>query len=307
MKYTNLHGLPKSLHDALVKNTYDISQVSNVLSVTTLIDSPKAALLKKRHWNELEEDISDSVWLLLGSAVHSVLERISDENRLIEERIYVDTETWELVDKNDLKPDRKYIAGKSDLYEYLLKTIQDYKITSVWSVIYGKKEWEYQLNCYSWFYRKLGFEVDKLQIIAILKDWSKKEFLNSYGGNYPEIPVAVIDVPIWTFEQQEKYIKERYVEHQKYQDVKDDDIPECNPDQRWKKAGDFAVYKNDNKKATKVFETAKEAQAFAASLNTGKDVYKAVERPGSDRRCLDYCSACEFCHYWRKNYGSQNK
>ena len=53
--------------------------------------------------------------------------------------------------------------------------IQDYKVTSVWSVIPTKdnpngykEDWEYQLNSYAWLGRKNGYRAKKLQIIAIL-------------------------------------------------------------------------------------------------------------------------------------------
>ena len=27
------------------------------------------------------------------------------------------------------------------------------------------------------------------------------------------------------------------------------------------------------------------------------------ERPAESRKCVDYCSCCEFCNFWRENYG----
>ena len=305
MQITNKYNLPSSLSDALTNDTYDISKVGNILSVTTLINSPKISYLTRRHWDKLEQDISERIWLLLGSAVHSVLERIDETNRMIEKRMYADTSNWELINKENLKSNNLYIAGKPDLYETKEFSINDYKITSVWSIIYGKKEWEYQLNLYAWFYRKLGLKVEKLKIIAILRDWNKKECFNN--PSYPKIPVAIVDVPLWTFEKQDKYLKERYELHSKYKDTKDDFIPECTPDERWKKTDTYAVYKNENKRAFKVFESGNDAEKFKDSMNIGKDKFTVVHRPSSDTRCLGYCSVNNFCHFYKKEYGVKNE
>ena len=309
MQFTNVYNLPNSIEDALTKDTYDLSQVKNIVSVTSLIDSPKIVQLRKRHWNEMEEDISDRIWLLLGSAVHAILERVESKDRFIEERFYVDTDTWELVDKKHLKSDKFYIAGKPDIYDSSVLAIQDYKVTSVWSIIYGKSEWEYQLNCYAWFYRKLGITVEKLQIIAILRDWNRREVMNS--SEYPKIPIAVVEVPLWSFDKQDKYIKDRYKKHQLFINEVDDEIPECSEKERWHKPGAFAVYKNDNKKALRVFETNKEAKDYHHAMQLGaqigghSDTYSIVERASSDTRCQFYCSCNIFCNYYKQKYGNK--
>ena len=49
MKITNKHKLPDSIYRALKSDDYDYDP--NKISVTTLIDSPWIAKLKKEHWN----------------------------------------------------------------------------------------------------------------------------------------------------------------------------------------------------------------------------------------------------------------
>ena len=55
----------------------------------------------------------------------------------------------------------------------------DYKVTSVWAVIFGKIEWERQLNCYAWLFRQkkenIGKSVGSLKICAILRDWNRRD------------------------------------------------------------------------------------------------------------------------------------
>ena len=227
MKYTNIHNLPESLVNCIENDTYYLNQADpNIISVTTLISEPKIRQLKVRHWNEIEEDISDKIWILLGQSVHSILDRVNIDNSLKEERITVDV--------NGIK-----ISGKSDLF--YKETILDYKVTSVWSIIYnpeGKKEWEEQLNCYAWLYRKLGFTVKGLKIIGILRDWSMRDLRKS-KKNYPKIPVSVIDIQLWSEEEQEAFIKERIEEHQKYISVPDDEIPCCKETWNDKRCKDY--------------------------------------------------------------------
>ena len=631
MLLTNKHDLPSTLYDALSNDSYDVAANSNVLSVTRMIDSPKVAQLTKRHWNQLEDDISNRIWLLLGSAVHTILERVTEKGRMLEKRMYIDTNTWEIIDKEHLDKETIYIAGKPDVYEKEEKAIRDYKITclpldaealtkegwktynqlkigedilaynpdtdyttwtpllqinyspkaevmrlksksfdiectpnhkwfvqskskwkkkvykkiklietkdfksghtniisaakckdknnhlkitpteasligwiitdgginwnrlsdayisqskepfrtkirtqfaqyirkedirtkgwknpisifkikldkirnilkkgkikkksdllnfvtnispiarssmlksmieaegytkktlqnsrpaqwsqkpgivfdcfqilstlegkrlyltfdnngcnytgykntrytsvykrqtgksifdgnrtrqcavwcpttkygsfvtrykkqvtitgnSAWSVVYGKKDWITQLNCYAYFFRKLGYEVNELTIIAILKDWNKKDALKS--KDYPNIPVAVINIPLWSLEKQQEYIQERVRIHSEYNDLVDDDIPECTEAERWHKKGVFAIYKNQNKTALKLFPTSREAELFKVNIEIRdtKNSYSVVERDGMDNRCNGYCSVNSYCHYYKKTYGTK--
>jgi len=53
-------------------------------------------------------------------------------------------------------------------------TLQDYKFTSVWAVPDGcKPEWERQLNALRYLAACNGYRIARLQIVAILRDWSK--------------------------------------------------------------------------------------------------------------------------------------
>lgn len=301
MKYTNRTGLPKSLCDAITKNTYDLSKVNrDIISVTTLMNPPKIAELQSRHWDKLEQDVADSIWLLLGNAVHAVMERITDKDRFIEERMYLDVETWEVVDKKHLVKGRTYIAGKPDLFDYVEKLIQDYKVTSVWSIIYGKdKEWEEQLNMYAFLFKKLGFEVKKLQIIAILKDWSKHKA--RMDSKYPQCPATVVDVKMWSDDKTKAFISERVKLHKASRDMVDDDIEPCSPAERWNRGDSYAVMKNSNKRAVKLHDTFEKASTHVKNIiaKDAKNTYKVETRKGADLRCADYCSVNKFCNYYK--------
>lgn len=290
MLLTNKYGLPQSIFDAINNDPYDGPGADlSSISVTTLINPPKIRQLKLRHNAEITEDVSENIWRLLGSSVHSVLERVTDAGRLIEERL-------------TLKVGNKTLSGKTDIYEAAECCIQDYKVTSAWSIVYspeGKKEWEAQLNCLCLLYRKSGFEVKKLKIIAILRDWSKANALKD--SSYPQIPIVVIDISLWDEAKQMAYVQSKVLEHASFDGVTDDSIPECTPEDRWQSTPKFAVYKNSNVRATKVFDAESDAIAFAATQNA-KDSYRVESRPGVDKRCTEYCSVNKFCHYWKAKY-----
>ena len=219
MKYTNTNHLPESVADAIKKNTYDVKRNDpSIMGITTLILAPRVRQLTLRHWDEIEEDVSDGIWKLLGSAVHSVMERIRSDNRLIEERL-----TEEI---NGIR-----VTGKADLYEGLNKGIEDYKITSVFKVKNDVKDWENQLNCYAWLYRKIKFVVKSIHVNAILRDWRRGESKRQQG--YPPFAFKKIAIPLWTLKKQNNYIKERVRLHLAAQKLKDVDLPLCTEEERW--------------------------------------------------------------------------
>ena len=151
MKITNKHGLPDAVYSALSKSNYNPG--SSDYSVTTILKPPRIVQLERRHWDELEEDVIDRVWSLFGSAAHNILEGHGCEEAVTEKRLYA----------NIL--DRK-VGGQID--HYLDQCITDYKVTSVWTLIYGSryKEWEEQQNIYAYIFAENGYKVDKLQIVA---------------------------------------------------------------------------------------------------------------------------------------------
>lgn len=283
MEYTNNHNLPLSVFQALMRSSYDLSKTDqNILSVTSLIEAPKVRQLKIRHWQDLKEDASENLWKILGSSVHWVMEGIPDKDRFKEERL-------------NEQVDGTRVTGRIDLYEAKECIVQDYKVTSAWSVVYapeGKIEWERQLNAYAWLYRKAGFEVKGLRIVCLLRDWQKSKV----GDGYPQIPIVIYDVPLWDVNKQQEYIESRVRFHKVCMNDPDDTIPECSPEERWATPDVWAVHKGKNIRATKLCKSYQEAEEVA------KEVEKArIEfRKGEDKKCIGYCQVREWCHYGKK-------
>ena len=272
MKITNIHNLPDSIYSAVSKYIYKPNP--SRISVTDLINAPQIRQLKIKHWDQLEEDASDRFWALLGSSIHSVLERTNIDNSLSEEKLSytfsANFEDWT-------------IAGRPDLW--INNEIHDYKVTSVWSYIYGKPEWEIQLNVYAWLFDKFSFRTNKLKIYAILRDWQRNKALGN--NDYPVIPFAEIGVLLWPLKKTEEYIKQRLELHSKT------DVP-CTPADQWEKPTKWALMKKGNKRATKIFDKYEIAERVRMDKDD-KTLY-VEERKGSKPRCEDYCIVRNFCN-----------
>jgi len=285
MKITNQYKLPEALVNAChgFDKSYRHGRGDTKISVTQLINPPLIRRLIEDHFDELEEDVSDRIWSILGSAVHSILQHASTDADLSEERLKTVVNGW-------------VVSGQADLLDKD-GTLTDYKITSVYNVMKEAKiEWEAQLNMLAYLFEKAGFPVRKLQIVAILRDWSKGKAKE--GGDYPLVAVKTIEIARWTTETVERYMLERVTLHQSA-DVEGALIPECTPEERWKREDSWALFKEGNKRATKVFDNADDANRACVDKN------QYVEhRPGLSVRCEDYCVVSKFCTYRKEQDAS---
>jgi hypothetical protein len=72
MNITNKYNLPASVFDALKGRDFNLADTpENIFWLTKLINSPMCAVLERRHWAELEEDVSEKVFRIMGQGVHS--------------------------------------------------------------------------------------------------------------------------------------------------------------------------------------------------------------------------------------------
>lgn len=300
MKFTNISGLPKALANALMQDSYDLKGIPDrIMSVTTIISPPKIKTLQLRHWDEVEEDVSERQWTLFGSAVHSVLEHANDKSEMLtEERWYMNTRTWQVVttlgvtdwDANDI-----ILSGKFDVYDYETYELFDFKFISAWSWILEKKpkpEWEAQLNINAMALKSLGFPVKSLSIIAIFRDWAKRMAFDN-----PDMKsMMAIPVRIWREEELRDFILNRVIQHKLARNSSDDIIPECTQEERWAKPDVWAIMKEGRKSSVKNHDTREGAEAHLRTLGTG---HKIEHRKGGDIRCADYCNVNRWCHYFK--------
>lgn len=288
MKINNKLNLPQPFVDAV---TREYEYKDKQYSVTTILKDVREILLTRRHQNEIEQDVADMIWLILGTATHSVLENSKEADAEFKEEHFVE----EVQDGYKL-------SGQADLYNAETKTVTDYKTCSVWKVIYDDwDDYKKQLLMYAWAFRKMGFEVNKGQIVAIIKDHSKTKA--KVDNNYPQFPVykKVFNFEKQDFEEIETYIKEKFTEIAKYEKVSDEELPICSEEARWNDGDKYAVKKKGNKRALRVYDTLKEAEEH---LKQDNDLELEI-RKGEDKKCMEYCSCCQFCEYWKENYGGK--
>ncbi len=270
MKITNYSNLP----DVLVRACAGFEQkpVEDVIRVTSLIDSPYIRAMVLENWDSLEDDLESRVWSIFGTAVHNLIEKFA----LPDEGMH---EHW-----TSSVIDRQVIAGTLD--QFSKGIIRDWKTTSVWSVIYGNPRWELQLNVYAYLMRLNGHQVDGLEIVAFLKDWSRSKA--RLDPAYPQSPVVTVAIDLWPLEKQAEYIRERIKLHRQGKDYI------CTPEDRWQKPTTYAVIKIGNKRATKVCDSMDQAEEFRLNQKDA-DKFDIVTREGVDSRCAEYCQVRAIC------------
>jgi hypothetical protein len=285
MKLTNKYNLPQTFVNVLNRPTYTKGKAH--LSATEIINSPRIVQLKKTHWDNLEEDVADKVWAIFGTAIHAVLELGKDEHHIIEQRLHANVDGWDIsgaIDLQRVEDDGIIVA--------------DYKTTGAWAVMNEKSDWEQQLNIYAWLVEKVKkVPVKKVEIIAIIRDWNRRDAQTREG--YPEAPIKVIDVPLWSFAKRESFIKERIHLHSNalFATETSEDLPECSPSEMWEKPAFWAVRKIGNKRATAVFDTQDKADAKIEEMGKG---YEIEYRPGERTRCANFCQVRDFCGQWKE-------
>lgn len=289
MIITNKNNLPQALVDA-VKETHPV--VEKHYSVTTLLQPTREILLKRRHYDDIEQDVSDMVWLIFGSAVHKILED-ADKTGKAEMKL------------ESVIVDDYVLTGITDLYDEENMTVEDWKTASVWKIIHEEfDDWKKQGLMYAWLLRKKGFYTKKLKFNALLKDWTNKDFKlaclkNSFFPSHP----------IWTWEYDiteqdmidiEKFITDKFNELIANEKLPDDQLPLCTMEERWNPGDKYAVKKIGAAKASKVCDTEQEAhQYITEKMGGGAEI---EIRKGEDRKCEDYCLCKKYCSYWRKNH-----
>ena len=285
MKITNQFNLPDVVVDALLQDDYTKGKSNR--SVTSLIDSPRVAILQRNNEHRIEQDVVDFLWSRFGTSVHGMFEAAVANNQhanvISEERMYAEVRGWT-------------ISGAVDLQEVHDDgvLISDYKVTSVWSVIHDKTEWHNQLNAYAWLVRwSKDLPVKGLRIIAILRDWQRRKA--QMEADYPDSPIHLVDIPMWSVKDTDQYILDRVLLHQQaeFDRMTGGVLPPCTSAERWEKPTTYAVNKKGRKRAVRVLSTREEADSYMESL--GKD-HLIEERIGESTRCAqDWCRVARFC------------
>lgn len=284
MKYTNKYSLPDALVNAIIATQREYSGPKNktdIISCTTLISPPRIHYLKIRHWDEIVIDVSSLIWSFCGTVVHSVLEKCANRNHLVEER-------------QERIIDGITISGQADTITND-GSCEDWKFTTLYSVKGKdgpKPEWVKQLNVLRWIFFPI-FQLNKLTIQAILRDWSKGQYKRNPTEITPVQFKSVEITDIWPIEKTEEYIKERVKLFKSCNDLSDTDLPKCTMEEMWAKETIWAIMKKGRVSAVKLCYSEEEALA-------NKSLGDSIEtRHGERIRCEDYCDIKEFCSQYK--------
>ena len=288
MEITNNFGLPEFVVEALTFSDY--SRGDAQISVTQLIDSPRIVQLQKQFADEQKKDAVDFVWSRFGTSVHNMFEeslKAAKSDAVTEERLFTDWRGWKLsgaIDVQEVHEDGVIIS--------------DFKVTSVWSVINDKPSWHQQLNVYAYLVRKAkGQAVKKLQIVTLLRDWSRRKA--EQESSYPNAPIVVIDIPLWSNEKQDEYVDAQMQKHidAEFDAATEQPLIACTDEEMWEKDTVYAVMRKGRKSAIKLFPTEVAAEDRLASLDK---THYIETRAGEKTRCAgDWCNVSQWCDQYQ--------
>ena len=271
MKITNTSGLPEALVRAVQNDPY--SKGDSDFSVTELISPPRQAALKSKFRDQLVEDAEDRLYSLYGQITHLILERANGASAIAEKRYFgtiagarVSAQVDTLDLENGILSDWKFTTS------YKFKANND-----------TPKEWVMQLNFQLELLRQNGLDCKALQIIGLLRDYSKLEARRD--ADYPQSPVVTEPIEMWPREKTVKIFSDRVILHRQARV----ELPLCSEEDRWSRPTKYALMKNGGARAVKLYTTEQEALAAV------KPGHFVETRPGEDIRCDNYCSVSQFC------------
>ena len=281
MIITNKHNVPEPLVTLASREYY--SKGASAYSVTEIMSPPKIKRLREQYNDEVEQDVSDMLWSMLGSALHVVMERGLTPGYIPEQRLFYDL-------------DGVTVSGQIDLQHETPTGIVliDYKFTSAWAVMQEKAEWEQQLNVYKWLVEKSKRRtVVGLKICSFIRDFSRHD----KRDDYPDSPIHMVDIPMWDSARTEAYVRERLDMHRttKMNMEMGQELQDCSPEERWMSETVYAVKREGRKTAIKLFKSIDEANELAI-----KEKGYVEKRLGEPKRCTgNYCGVARWCSQYQ--------
>jgi hypothetical protein len=332
-RYTNKYDLPETIVRAVSNDTHP---VGGDISVTQLIDSPKIRILKKKHKEEIQEDVSDMLYALMGTALHHIIERGDEKyNEMksfllvaavlrknagtnekfinaakflenIAKEAYPESGNKFIYEKTlrmevavgDVK---KILYGTFDLYDREHHILHDYKFCSVYQYLYeeSRHKWYAQLNVYARMLEANGYPVKEIRITAFFRDWDR---FNKHK-DYPPRQIMTIEVPMKPANVMDAYIKTRFEMHI---NAENGELYECSGKERWASSTQYAAKTHGSTKAIKVFNSEDAYQDFALREGHNYNGLFLEVRNGVSKRCESYCPVNKFCEQYKKENNGKN-
>tara|TARA_B100002019_G_scaffold172513_1_gene149118 strand:- start:547 stop:1380 length:834 start_codon:yes stop_codon:yes gene_type:complete len=271
---TNEKNLPEPIVKAIQNDGYDGHKKSDI-TVSSLISPPQITHLRRKFHEFIMVDVEDRLYSLFGSAIHKVFEQANSKD-IIEKRFYTTIDGLSL-------------SGQVDRLIPEDNKISDWKFTSVNKVLYANfEDWEKQLNCYAYLARLDGYQIEKLEVVAILRNWEKMKVKTS--KDYPDSMIQIIDIPVWTQGKAKEFITKRIALHKEARSGK---VQPCTDEERWTRESVWALMKEGRKSAIKLYKDKKEIPKLEPK--------QFIQfRKGESLRCEHYCEVAQFCPQYQK-------
>lgn len=300
MNYTNNHGIPEELAAAIQVDHYSSPDDKPYdYSVTKLLSPIQQTELLRRYKDSDElpaMDVLDGFNAWVGSVIHNSIEDAWKKGMksIAEERLYMEI-------------GGKTLSGKLDCLDYGNKKIIDWKTCRLYKVQKGDYlEWERQQNLYAMLCDENGYEINNLEIVAIMLDWKRNEA--KFKNNYPQTPIIPIALNKWSKEEALAFAEDRIKQLERAKNMTDEELAICMPCSRydqWSQYQGCALIKEGNSKATKVFDSREQAEDYVADNPKYKE-YNLEDRYSKRTRCIDYCSAKPVCQQYKREVAEEN-
>tara|TARA_R100000315_G_C5231288_1_gene142306 strand:- start:586 stop:1515 length:930 start_codon:yes stop_codon:yes gene_type:complete len=306
MIITNKYNLPEFFVKA-VEHQFKSHESEAEYSITELINAPRVHRLQLYYKDKIQEDAAETVWAILGSATHKVIEDAFQND--VADRFIAEERLYDTLDGVTY-------SGAFDLYDKVDRTIYDLKTTGWYEIqnpdnaisLRKKKEQTEQLNCYAYLARKLkGYKVDKLVNVKIMRDWTKGM---AERGVHPPHQVVLQSRDVWPDQVVEDFLINRIRIHEESKI----ELPYCTQEEQWRNDPEVAIMNSaDRRRAVKAsLKSEQEAltwieqNKYAVNKKTGRKYLRPwvgktyIEtRPSAPVRCESYCSVKPFCSQYR--------
>lgn len=301
---TNKYGLPDTLFRAI---THDTHKLAGDISVTTLIDSPKIRILKKMH--TYEEDVSDGLYALMGTALHHILERANIKSS--RKRAFITTaetimsEGDKMATTDPAKADvlrrganwifslipvffpeigDRYvyeitmqidingtiISGTFDLYDKTDRVLWDYKFCSTFQYTAPGNKVKWERQTNIYAYMLREQHGFQVDKIKVVAFFRD---WNRYGfvrnREYPDRQIKEMEMKVYPNNEILDYLVKRVELHKR---AESGQIPDCTGEEKWSTADMFAVKQGTVKKAVRVYDNKIAADTFIAENKNSYEI-----------------------------------
>jgi hypothetical protein len=331
---TNKFNLPESLVNAALRDDH---VTAGTLSVTTLIDAPQVRYLRNKH--DYEVDVTDKLYAMVGTAMHTILEKsdleysrkkafiITAEALIQKGREFEGTATEKA---NQLKAVAKYLfelipvlfpetagryvyeittsidigngyilSGTFDLFDKQTGILYDYKYCSTYQYMYPEARKKWDEQTNIYAYMLVTIHGYTVMGIRIIAMFRNWSKFELIKNRQNYPPRQTIEIAVG-FRPLEKISALIEKHKQRHLLADQGNVPECTGEERWATADEYAVMSVGGKKARVKLPSAATAQIWIDD-NKHKipNLYIDVRR-GVSKRCEEYCAVSKVCPQFKR-------